>query len=227
MLPRWSKFSKFALVSTVSILLASLFFSPFPEELSFEVAALTTKSDSALGVYDPDRAFDRAEAVLIEHHFVTWRPDNADELTVALDRAKQAHRLPMITLESWPWEWNGMGRDTLLQDIVAGKYDPTLRRIFQVMQQHSPQPILIRWGHEMEIVGQYPWSTISISWPQRMRMGDCWPISLVYRQSQSIYRSLSIHLRVCSQGRSRQSCLGLVSSRKQNCNKVLAGEQLC
>ena len=156
---RWSRFSKFALAGTVSILLASFFPSPFPEELSSDVAALTTKSESALGVYDPDRAFDRSEDVLIEHHFVTWRPDNADELIVALDRAKQANRLPMITLESWPWEWNGMGRETLLQDIVAGKYDPTLRRIFQVIQQQSPQPILIRWGHEMEIVGQYPWST--------------------------------------------------------------------
>ncbi len=161
MKPRWWTFSKFALMGIVPSLLVAFLGSPFSQQLGVEVVALTTKSDSALGVYDPDRAFDaidRADDVSIDHHFVTWRPNNADELIVALDRAKQANRLPMITLESWPWDWNGMDRDTLFQDIVAGKYDATLQRIFQVMQQQGPPTILLRWGHEMEMVGQYPWA---------------------------------------------------------------------
>ncbi|WP_448603179.1 glycoside hydrolase family 26 protein [Thermoleptolyngbya sp.] len=111
----------------------------------------------ALGVYDPHQAFQHPE-VLIEHHFVPWRLDNAKEVEEALQSARYNHRLPMITLEPWPWNWNGMTSDTLFQDILSGKYDRTIERILNVLKQQSPQKILFRWAHEMEIVDQYPWS---------------------------------------------------------------------
>jgi beta-mannanase len=110
-----------------------------------------------LGVYDPARDFAN-QTVSIEHHFVTWRLNDAEELINALQQIKQANRFPLISLEPWPWEWGGMFRETLLQDIVLGKYDTTIERIFKVLQQQAPQKILLRWGHEMEIVNQYPWS---------------------------------------------------------------------
>ncbi|MEB3161223.1 MAG: glycosyltransferase [Synechocystis sp.] len=112
----------------------------------------------AFGVYDPSGDFANLDGVDIDHHFVTWRLDNATELDIALQKAQRQKRLPMITLEPWPWNWQGMTSDTLLSDIAAGKYDPTLERIFQLIKTRSSQPILLRFAHEMEIVDQYPWS---------------------------------------------------------------------
>jgi cellulose synthase (UDP-forming) len=121
-------------------------------------------AQALLGVYDPSQTFHSkgvqadSAAVTLEHHFVTWRPDNAQELAAALQQAQQHQRMAMISLESWPWNWQGMVRSTLLQDIASGRYDETLDRCLRTIQAISPQTVLLRWGHEMEIVGQYPWS---------------------------------------------------------------------
>ena len=115
----------------------------------------------ALGVYDPAQAFVTAEAVDIEHHFVTWRLNNTEELVYALDQAVSRGRLPLITIEPWPWSWNGMTSQTLLKDVASGKYDETAIAIFQVIQRYAPQQIVLRWGHEMEIADQYPWSKVA------------------------------------------------------------------
>jgi cellulose synthase (UDP-forming) len=112
-----------------------------------------------LGVYDPDQDFQsQALSVSLEHHFVPWRPDNAQELATAIQQTQTHHRIPLITLEPWPWDWQDMQRSTLLQDIAAGKYNETLDRALHTIHQITPKKVLLRWGHEMEIVGQYPWS---------------------------------------------------------------------
>jgi beta-mannanase len=115
-----------------------------------------------LGVYDPAQRFNsqaiQSNAVSLEHHFVTWRPDNADELVTALQSAQGHQRIAIISLESWPWNWNGMTKDTLLQDIESGRYDETIDRCLRTIQTVTPQKVLLRWGHEMEIINQYPWS---------------------------------------------------------------------
>ncbi|WP_204105361.1 MULTISPECIES: glycosyl hydrolase [Spirulina sp. CCY15215] len=112
----------------------------------------------ALGVYDPQGDFGE-ENILIEHHFVPWRLNDTQELKTALESAKQRDRLPLISLEPWPWEWNEMVGETLFTDILTGKYDPTLKQIFKLFREENSQKILLRWGHEMEIIGQYPWSS--------------------------------------------------------------------
>lgn len=112
----------------------------------------------ALGIYDPKGDFKSATSILLDHHFVTWRLDNTFELDAALQQAKDANRIPLITLEPWAWNWEGMTRETLLWDIVAGKYDATLHQIFLTLKKEAPQKILLRWAHEMEMVDQYPWS---------------------------------------------------------------------
>jgi cellulose synthase (UDP-forming) len=120
-------------------------------------STLPQPSQALLGAYDPGHLF-RDPSVVLEHHFVTWRPDNARELTAALQQARTNHRVPMITLEPWPWNYYGMERSTLLPDIIAGRYNETLDRVLQTMQAVRPQQVILRWAHEMEIVGQYPWS---------------------------------------------------------------------
>ncbi len=118
---------------------------------------LSQQSRVLLGAYDPARIF-RDPSVVLEHHFVTWRPDNARELVAALQQAQTNLRIPMITLEPWSWNSHDMGQSTLLQDILAGRYNETLDRVFHTIQVVSPQQVIFRWAHEMEVVGQYPWS---------------------------------------------------------------------
>ncbi len=118
----------------------------------------SSPSQALLGVYDPDHAFTKTSIITLEHHFVPWRPDNANELSQALGQAQQHQRIPLITLESWPWNWQGLERSTLLPDIVAGRYNETLDRCLKEIAKLNNQKVLLRWGHEMEIVGQYPWS---------------------------------------------------------------------
>jgi beta-mannanase len=112
-----------------------------------------------LGVYDPSQDFQsQGPTVSLEHHFVPWRPDNAQELATAIQQSQTHHRIPLITLEPWPWNWQELQRSTLLPDIAAGKYNETIDRALRTIHQIAPQKLLLRWGHEMEIVGQYPWS---------------------------------------------------------------------
>ncbi len=126
--------------------------------LQAAIFSRTLQDSVLLGVYDPAHTFEGSEAIAIDHHFVTWRRDDTSELQEALQQSISDRRLPMITLESWPWNWNGLTDETLLKDISSGKYDPTLAQIFEVFEAYSYQTILFRWGHEMEITDQYPWS---------------------------------------------------------------------
>ena len=127
---------------------------------SFGSAPLLSKTPDpiAFGVYDPFQDFSRTHNVDIEHHFVPWRRDQADELKTALEEAIQNQRIPMISLEPWPWNWNGMTDETLLTDVIEGRYDETLIRALYTIKEYAPQEVIMRWGHEMEIVDQYPWS---------------------------------------------------------------------
>lgn len=126
--------------------------------LQAAIFSRTLQDSVLLGAYDPARTFEGAEAIAIDHHFVTWRRNDTSELQAALQQSVSNHHLPMITLESWPWNWNGLTDETLLKDIINGRYDPTFAEVFKVLETYSYQTILFRWGHEMEITGQYPWS---------------------------------------------------------------------
>lgn len=67
----------------------------------------------------------------------------------------------MITLEPFPFNVDGLTGQTLFHDILSGKYDSTISQSCQVMAEASPSDILVRWGHEMELVRQpAPWSAI-------------------------------------------------------------------
>ena len=124
---------------------------------SFWLFSLSKPSRTLLGAYDPAKLF-QDPSVVLEHHFVTWRPDNASELVAALQESRTNHRIPMITLEPWAWNVQGMERSTLLQDILKGRYNDTIDRVFRTIKVVTPQQVIFRWAHEMEIVGQYPWS---------------------------------------------------------------------
>jgi cellulose synthase (UDP-forming) len=134
-------------------------FEPIPSSTKVAQKTLPATTPQMLyGVYDPKGDFKGDPAIQLDHHFVFWRLNNTSELKSALNQAAESGRLPVITLEPFPWNWNGMTTETLFNDILSGRYDDTLRQVFSTLKSHPQQRIYFRFGHEMEIVGQYPWS---------------------------------------------------------------------
>ncbi|MDP2720781.1 MAG: hypothetical protein Q8O75_02470, partial [bacterium] len=109
------------------------------------------------GAYDPEGTLNDT-TLSIEEVFLAWRLNDTSEITSALQKIRQKERMPLISLEPWSFNRNGMVKETLLTDIVEGKYDPTIQGICQTIGQENPQPVLLRWGQEMELTGQWEWA---------------------------------------------------------------------
>lgn len=112
----------------------------------------------AVGAYDPNGEL-VGENLNVEHSFVVWY--RTDQLESALKSAIAHRRVPMISLEPWPWNESGtdMGPSTLIQDTNAGLYDEYIRASARWIKWATPQQVIVRWGHEFELRGLYPWST--------------------------------------------------------------------
>lgn len=111
-------------------------------------------SKVALGVYDPGGTLDGL-SLQIQHSFVVWFLP--DDLTKAVEAARRMRRFPLISLEPWPLLIDNLTAETLLEDVNAGRYDGRIRDVARAAKYQSPQMILMRWGHEMELNGLYPW----------------------------------------------------------------------
>ncbi|NET32133.1 MAG: hypothetical protein F6K19_09030, partial [Cyanothece sp. SIO1E1] len=86
---RLSKFLKFVLIGLLTTVLIGSIPALWQKTTHrVIIPQLESSPGVALGAYDPDGNFNQAD-VLIEHQFVTWRLDNANELVTALQRAKQ------------------------------------------------------------------------------------------------------------------------------------------
>ena len=110
------------------------------------------------GVYDPHGAFVGQPGIVVEHVFRPWRLDDPTEILEDVHRIRLAGRLPMITVEPWSLNVSGMTQETLFADIVSGKYDSSIEALCAALAQEAPQPIWLRWAHEMELTGVFPWS---------------------------------------------------------------------
>ncbi len=126
-------------------------------ENSSILPVVTIPSANIVGIYDPHQTFSGRSTIQVEQVFLPWRLDNAKEVINAIHRLRSEHRFPIIALEPWPFNWNGMTKATLFSDIVNGKYDSSIRTIFQAIGQEAPQEIWIRWGHEMELSNVFEW----------------------------------------------------------------------
>jgi beta-mannanase len=116
------------------------------------VAKLGLASDKVtLGAYDPERQLP-IELVGLEHWYV--RQDNPGELAAALKHAQNRHTL-MVTIE--PYLPSG-DRAPVLDRIEQGQMDSQVRLLARTIAHSAPQAVLVRWGHEMELSGLYPWA---------------------------------------------------------------------
>jgi len=112
----------------------------------------------AFGVYDPQGAFAGAGGLTLEQVYSPWNPEQRPAMVAAVNAIRARHRVPLVGLEPWPATWAGMSSETLFSDIVAGRYDTSIQTSCSALGAQSPQPVLVRWGHEMDLLGRFPWS---------------------------------------------------------------------
>jgi len=110
-----------------------------------------------LGIYDPAGQVNR-DGVEAEQVFIQWSPNAGEHVAQQIERILAMGRLPIIAIEPWPWGIDGLTEETLLADIAAGRYDETIRDIAASVRAYSPQPAYIRFGHEMDLTGIFPWA---------------------------------------------------------------------
>lgn len=116
------------------------------------------ETDVRLGVYDPNEKFASSENFAVEHEFISWKKFDALTLRNFLQTTTDRNRWPLLTIEPNPREENGLLRDTLFSDVVAGKYDSVIDDICGEIGKLD-KPVFIRWGHEMEnVTGRYAWA---------------------------------------------------------------------
>ena len=110
------------------------------------------------GVYRYPPVADSLPNSSIETAFVSWVDPNAPvQIRDLLDRAKRRRSLAMLSLEPFADPARPNGQRTLVNDVVLGAYQPQLTAVLKVLCRPD-QPVLLRFGHEMDNTGQYPWS---------------------------------------------------------------------
>lgn len=107
------------------------------------------------GSYDPQNKLLDNSNLQITHLFVDWNNADWNQINQQI-KQDSVKRLVLLTVE--PWENNcSLNKCELSQDIQNGRFDSTIDGMCSLGQ--SPDlPVLIRWGHEMDNIGRYPWS---------------------------------------------------------------------
>lgn len=109
------------------------------------------KTGLRVGAYDPWQRVALGD-LDVQHWYV--RQDDPELLRGALAAARN-RSVVMVTVEPYPALRQ---RTPVLDAILLGEKDDEIRRLAEVVRASAPQQVLVRWGHEMELSGLYPWS---------------------------------------------------------------------
>jgi beta-mannanase len=94
----------------------------------------------------------------VEATFVSWvDPTASQQIAAALAMAQRRRSLALITLEPFADPALAEGSRTLVRDVEQGRYDARLDVLLDQLCRPQ-QPVLLRFAHEMDHTGQYPWS---------------------------------------------------------------------
>lgn len=106
------------------------------------------------GAYDPDGELSQLSR--IDHLFTAWLDDSTGGVPMAGIRASYDRGVPVML--SWePWPIAGTDSGSVVEDTIQGRYDGEIRRAADSVKSLQ-QPILIRFAHEMDMQGLYPWT---------------------------------------------------------------------
>lgn len=120
---------------------------------SLPVVALPTDR-RFFGVYDvQDRAFEQ-RPLDAEHDFIPW--DRPGDITRFIASARLKQRAPLVTIE--PWTTASPDSRNVLLDTARGSNDATIRADARAIKAQDPQVVIVRFAHEMELTGNYPWA---------------------------------------------------------------------
>ena len=112
------------------------------------------RSGVTFGAYDPSGQLSGLSG--LNHLFIAWSNDATGGVPVAqIDHSYADGRPVLLSVE--PWALDGRPESTLLNAISVGDYDPVIQRMAQSIGALH-QPILLRFGHEMDMTGLYPWA---------------------------------------------------------------------
>ena len=111
------------------------------------------------GIYDPRKRFKRVEQLAYEHVFIDWQDFSIIWLREQVSFATKRGRGLLVTVEPWPDDDDPTKTDeSLFGDIQDGRYDDRIAVVCSEISKIDA-PVLVRWGHEMEVVtGRYPWA---------------------------------------------------------------------
>jgi cellulose synthase (UDP-forming) len=124
----------------------------------FAQGAMLPSSPINLGIYDPDGRLGHAADIKIEHIFLSWVDYHPGDLLRQLVAIQRKRRQPLVTIEPWVDPKITSLSSSLLSDVLAGKYDQTIRALAVDISEFRRQ-VYLRWGHEMEnVTGRYPWA---------------------------------------------------------------------
>jgi cellulose synthase (UDP-forming) len=145
--------------------------SSSPPQLIIENVTTSTSTiiptgfKKSLGAYDLAGSLAGLQTLTYDHYFVSWDLSTQwiaginqhQALLQDLAGSRLRNRQPVVTLE--PWAVSGLSSSTLLQDVIAGKYDANINWACADLATFAG-PVVVRWGHEMEnLTGRYPWAT--------------------------------------------------------------------
>jgi beta-mannanase len=110
-----------------------------------------------IGAYQPMNQVKPLEGANSSHGFFSLTSKmTPGQLKEFLSESKTERTVPMISLEPFPPVNRLTKPNQLHSDILSGKYDQEIKSILIVLKQEQ-RPILIRFAHEMDVPGQYPW----------------------------------------------------------------------
>lgn len=111
-----------------------------------------------IGLYEPAATREHRRHLDLEILFLAWSDPKAEaKIKDFLARAKRLRRIPFLTLEPFPCQKTRHEQIDLAVDVLTGKHDKNIDTISHTFS-HYNGPILLRFAHEMDITGQYPWS---------------------------------------------------------------------
>ena len=91
----------------------------------------------------------------LDHIFIAYPNHATGGVPIsAMLRSYERDRPVLLTIEPWPLD--GRPTSSFLADIANGSYDSIILREASAIRAMQ-QPILVRFGHEMDMTELYPW----------------------------------------------------------------------
>ena len=110
------------------------------------------------GIYEPLASGVQNSQLDLDVLFLNWNDRHAtSRLHRFLAQAQRRGRLPLLTVEPFVDSAPGDSVADLSAHVLAGHYDRIIANLTSVLSEHQG-PILLRFGHEMDKTGQYPWA---------------------------------------------------------------------